>query len=197
MNSGTIIFLNGTSSSGKTTILRGLQQKLEPPFLEMGLDKFIWMLPKRYLNQPLWNEVLGKANTAGPLGDQLVHGMHRSILAAAETGINILADHVLVEPEWVRDAAELFHNFNAYLVGVRCNLIVLEEREKARKDRTLGQAKLQYDKVHAHSIYDLEVDSGNHSAEENIQEILDYLAANPQPRALCRLFRCFQNKLET
>jgi len=46
MNTGKIILLNGTSSSGKSTLLRGLQQVLSQPYLEMGLDKFIWMLPK-------------------------------------------------------------------------------------------------------------------------------------------------------
>ena len=187
MSAGTIIFINGTSSSGKTTILRGLQQKLESPYLELGLDKFIWMLPKRYFEQPLWDEVLGRANTAGQLGHQLVHGMHRSIHAAANTGLNILADHVLVEPDWVLDCAALFHNFNAYLIGVRCDLSILEEREKARKDRTLGQARLQYDKVHAHGIYDLEVDSGNHSAEENIQQIIDFLKSDTPPKAFKHL----------
>lgn len=196
MNSGTIIFLNGTSSSGKTTILIGLQQELQSPFLELGLDKFIWMLPRRYFDKPLWNEVLGKADTAGPLGNQLVFAMHRSILAAAETGINILADHVLIEPEWVRDCAGLFHNFNAYLIGVRCEMAILEEREKVRKDRTLGQARLQYKKVHAHGIYDLEVDSGKHSAEENVQKILDFLATSPHPRAFCHLFRHFRTNQE-
>ena len=57
--SGTIIFLNGTSSSGKTTILQALQDSLDEPFLDMGIDRFIRMLPKRYLNRPLWDDVLG------------------------------------------------------------------------------------------------------------------------------------------
>lgn len=191
MNPGTIIFLNGTSSSGKTTILKSLQQKLDSPFLELGLDKFIWMLPKRYFNQPLWDEVLGKANAAGQLGHQLVFAMHRSIHAAAKTGLNILADHVLVEPDWVRDCASLFHNLNAYLIGVHCDLAILEEREKARKDRTLGQARLQYEKVQTHGIYDLEVDSGKHTAEENVQQIIDFLKTGTPPRAFIKLNNMF------
>ena len=108
MNTGKIVFLNGTSSSGKSTLLRGLQQALSQPFLEMGLDKFIWMLPKRYLDQPLWDQILGKAETAGPLGHQLVYAMHRAIRETALAGLNILADHVLVETDWVRDCADLF-----------------------------------------------------------------------------------------
>ena len=191
MHSETIIFLNGTSSSGKSTLLRGLQQELDPPFLELGLDKFIWMLPRRDFDQPLWDEVLRKADTAGEMGYQLVHAMHRSILAAVNTGFNILADHVLVEPDWVRDCAALFHCSNAYLVGVRCDLNILEEREKARKDRTLGQARLQYEKVHAHGIYDMEVDSGKHSAEENVQKIISFLNTGTPPEAFKKLNKLF------
>ena len=194
MHTGTIIFLNGTSSSGKSTILKGLQEKLGAPYLELGLDKFIWMLPGRYFDQPLWNEVLGKANTAGPLGHQLVYTMHRCILAAAKAGFNILADHVLVEPDWVQDCATLFHNFNAYLIGVRCELTTLEIREKARKDRTWGQARLQYDRVHAHGVYDFEVDSGENSPEENAIQIINFLDKNNPPRAFNSLFQSFGNK---
>jgi chloramphenicol 3-O-phosphotransferase len=50
---GTIILLNGTSSSGKTTLLKTLQAALPEPFLDSGLDRFLWMLPKRYLEPPL------------------------------------------------------------------------------------------------------------------------------------------------
>jgi chloramphenicol 3-O phosphotransferase len=180
----TIIFLNGTSSSGKSSLIKGLQDVLDKPFLELGLDKFIWMLPKRYFNQPLWDEILGQADTAGDLGHQLVHAMHRAIDSAATAGMNILADHVLVEPAWVRDCAEIFHGQHAYLIGVRCELSVLEQRERERRDRTLGQARKQYRKVHAHGIYDFEVDTGIYSPEENIKQILHYLGSDPVPCAL-------------
>lgn len=178
-----IIFLNGTASSGKTTLIKGLQERLEEPFLEMGLDKFIWMLPKRYLNQPLWDQILGKADTAGLLGHQLVYAMHRAIHSTGLAGMNVLADHVLVEPDWVRDCTELFYGLDAYLIGVQCELSVLEQREMDRNDRTLGQARKQYEKVHAHGMYDFVVDTGRFTPEENIQQLIDYLYSNPTPYA--------------
>lgn len=49
-NPGVIIILNGTSSSGKSSILAHLQRMLEGPFLNAGIDKFIFMLPSAYLN---------------------------------------------------------------------------------------------------------------------------------------------------
>ena len=62
---GTIVILNGASSSGKTTLLKLLQERLEEPYLNAGIDKFIWMLPERWLERPLWDDVLGLATTAG------------------------------------------------------------------------------------------------------------------------------------
>jgi chloramphenicol 3-O phosphotransferase len=188
MQTGKIIILNGASSSGKTTLIRGLQEALEKPFLEMGLDKFIWMLPKRYFSQPLWDAVLGKADRSGEYGHQLVYGMHRAIRALAESGLNILADHVLVEPDWARDAAQCFADLDAHLIGVRIDLPTLEQRERDRKDRTLGQARKQFAKVHSHGFqYDFEVDSGKHSAEENVKRIQKYINTNQRPEAFLSL----------
>jgi chloramphenicol 3-O phosphotransferase len=163
---GKIIILNGASSSGKTSILEALQTLLEEPFLNAGIDKFIWMLPERYLDRPLWDDVLGLATTAGPLGQQLFSGMHHAIAALALTGNNVIADHVLVEPAWITECARLFNNLPAYLIGIRCPLAVLEEREKTRRDRTLGQARAQHHLVHVHGFYDLEVDTSILSVEE-------------------------------
>jgi chloramphenicol 3-O-phosphotransferase len=80
MTTGKIVFINGTSSSGKTTIIRALQEKLKEPYIEAGIDKFIWMLPKRYLDHPLWDDVLGQADKAGVTGHVLIHGMHHAIV---------------------------------------------------------------------------------------------------------------------
>ena len=81
MQHGTILFINGTSSSGKTSLVHALQDCLDEPFLEAGIDKFIWMLPERYLERPLWDDILGLAVKAGPPGHTLVNGMHQAIQA--------------------------------------------------------------------------------------------------------------------
>ena len=176
---GKIVILNGTSSSGKTSIVKALQEMLEEPFLDAGLDRFLWMLPKRYLERPLWDDVLGLASRAGEMGHQLVSGMHRSILAMSKSGNNLIADHVLVEPRWLAECVDLFEGFPAYLVGVRCPLEVLEQREKSRYDRTLGQARLQFNLVHAHGLYDMEVDTSISGPEECALQIIGRLQESP------------------
>ena len=175
----TIIFINGASSSGKTSLLKALQAKLPEPFLDMGIDRFIWMLPKRYLDRPLWDDVLGKAVQSGPLGLILFSGMHHAIAAAANRGLNVIADHVFVEKAWVDECATLFADMNAYIIGLQCPLEVLEQREKDRKDRTLGQAREQFEVIHKFVTYDLELDTSKLTVEECAAKVIERLKSPP------------------
>ena len=180
---GTILILNGASSSGKTTLLKLLQERLEEPYLNAGIDKFIWMLPDRWLERPLWDDVLGLATRAGVAGQRLFSGMHHAIAELSRAGNNVLADHVLVEPDWVTECAALFAGLPAYLIGVRCPLEVLVERERNRHNRTLGQAEAQFPLVHAHALYDFEVDTSLLSPQECAEQVAGFLASGVPPRA--------------
>lgn len=189
MDSGTIIILNGTSSSGKTSLVNALQKVLTAPYLDAGIDKFIWMLPNRYLDRPLWDDVLGLATQAGPVGDTLIMGMHHAIAALSKAGNNVIADHVLVEPGWLQACIGLFSELPAFFIGVHCPLAVLEQREKARRDRTLGQARAQFEIVHSHTLYDLKVDTSCYSPEACALQIKARLENDKPPEAFKRLKR--------
>jgi chloramphenicol 3-O phosphotransferase len=171
---GYIVLLNGTSSAGKTSIAKALQRMMDAPYLLVGIDTFVFALPKQYLNAPLWHEVYeylwsedgSLTIKTGPLGYQLMSGMHRSIAALARTGFNIIVDHVLLDRRPLMECVDVLSDFDVLFVGVRCPLEVVEQRERERKDRTLGQARAQYHVVHSHAIYDLEVDTSVLSPEE-------------------------------
>ena len=47
-----IILLNGSSSAGKTTLTRALQQHHKNPLLALGIDLFCDMLPKNIYGMP-------------------------------------------------------------------------------------------------------------------------------------------------
>lgn len=47
MARGTIVLINGTSSSGKTSLARAFQEIADEPFLLLGLDHFIHNLPRQ------------------------------------------------------------------------------------------------------------------------------------------------------
>src|SRR3972149_4996236 len=124
---GTILILNGASSSGKTRTREALQTMLAEPYLNAGIDRFIWTPPERYLDRPLWDDVLGRSSDAGQMGHRLFSGMHQAIATLSRAGLNVVADHVLVEPAWVRECVELLASLPAYLIGIRCPLEVLEQ----------------------------------------------------------------------
>ena len=135
----------------------------------------------------VYQRALGLADRAGESGRWLVSGMHHAIATLSQRGINVVADHVLVEQAWVQECAALFSGLPAWLIGVRCPLDVLEEREKQRRDRTLGQARLQHERVHVPGIYDLEVDTSLFSAEECAERIRQCLTGGLPPVALQRI----------
>jgi hypothetical protein len=117
----------------------------------------------------LWNRAPSSWSTA-----------HR-VLEIATAGNNVVADHVLLDPAWVADCVRLIAELPAYFVGVRCPLAVVEERERDRKDRTLGQARAQFPFVHVHEIYDVEVDTSVTSPEEGASAVAAYVLGDAPP----------------
>lgn len=195
MRPGHIILLNGTSSAGKSTLAKALQTMLSEPYLHVGIDTLVFALPKRYLYPPLWQEVFkytwppeGSDGSlvieAAPLGHQLIAGLHHTVAALAQTGNNVIVDHVLLEPKWVQECATVLGPFPALFVGVYCPLAVVEQREQDRKDRTLGQARAQFYKVHAHGVYDLTVDTSAATAEECAAQISAHVQPDVRSSAL-------------
>ena len=124
---------------------------------------------------------------AAPLGHQLIAGLHHTVAALAQTGNNVIVDHVLLEPNWVRECATVLGPLPALFVGVYCPLAVVEQRERDRKDRTLGQARAQFYKVHAHGVYDLTVDTSAATAEECAAQIRARVQLDVRSSALRQL----------
>lgn len=177
MQPGHVIILNGTSSAGKSTLAKALQSCLAEPYLHLGIDTVIFALPRRYLYPPDWHEVFryhwpadgsveGLEIEAGPYGHRLISGLHHAVAALSRTGQHVIVDHVLLERAWADECAALLAELPALFVGVLCPLEVVEQRERERQDRTLGQARAQYHKVHRHGRYDLTVDTSQATAEE-------------------------------
>jgi chloramphenicol 3-O phosphotransferase len=178
----TVIFLNGVSSAGKTSIAKVLQQTLPEPYLHVPLDSFEAMLPERYDESESF---------AWPtLFPRLLSGFHHSIAALAGAGNNLIVDHVTVVregwPSSLMECAFLLRPFRAYLVGVHCPLEELQRREQQRGDRYLGTAARQFDRVHRHGIYDIEVDTSQASAHACAEQVMTYLSRH-EPNAFSQL----------
>ena len=190
MQTGTVIVINGASSAGKTTLVRALQAALPDPYLDAGLDKFLWMLPGRWLQPPRWNDVMGQATRAGPVGHTLVQRMHRAVAELARAGNHVLVDHVMVEEAWLQHAQSTLAGLPTLFVAAYCPLPVLQERERARGDRTLGQAEAQAGLVHRHARYDVVVDTSVMSAEEGAHAVHQHLVQSGPNLAFNSGARC-------
>ncbi|REK88445.1 chloramphenicol phosphotransferase [Streptomyces inhibens] len=174
---GLIIFLNGTSSSGKSSIARELVGVLDEPCFHMPVDAFHAMRSGPEMTPDQLNAVLKRTWM----------GFHRAVAGMAAAGNNIVVDHVLSESWRLHDCLALFAPQAVVLVGVRCPLPELERREQARGDRPAGLAARQFDRVHAHGIYDVECDTGSSSPVECAREIKEFLRRRTTPTAFERM----------
>jgi chloramphenicol 3-O phosphotransferase len=95
----------------------------------------------------------------GPVGLQLLTGMYHAIAAFAATGNHVIVDDVIFDQRVLKATMMAFIALEVLFVGVHCLLEVAERREHARGNRPKGGARTFYRSVHAHKIYDLEIDS--------------------------------------
>jgi chloramphenicol 3-O phosphotransferase len=187
-----VIYLNGTSSAGKSSIVRALQERLDELYLHVQLDVFMQMVPPHG-----WDRAGGMVITPrpdhglhvdfGPLCQPLFSGFHRSLGALAAAGNQLIVDDVLLERRWLRDAVEALAEHEVCFVGVHCPVDVAEARERERPDRAQGIARGQYDLVHAHRFYDVQVDTSVLTPERCAQRILEAQQRFGAPTAFERL----------
>lgn len=159
MEHGKIILITGTSSSGKSTLAKGLQQSLAEPFLHLQLDSFIEMLP---------------CTDDWDLFQKMVRGLNRSVAAMSEEGNNLIVDHVLINNEWLRQCVTLLRDRYVLFVGLHCPLDELERRERERDPRRQGFARQQFENIHQGKLYDLELDTSVLSPEECVGRVLEF-----------------------
>lgn len=181
MENGLIVFLNGTSSSGKTSISKELLKISNHDFLYLSVDDFAKGITHSFVEMfPKFNEEIeenqNKANEI--LTNPLVNLYYATIKYFALTGKRVIVDSVIESKYWMNECLELMKGLNVVFVGVQCPLDELERRELARGDRNSGLAKSQYDKVHSHGDYDMTVNTFDSSIHDCAMEILTFINSN-------------------
>ena len=187
-----VIYLNGTSSAGKSSIARALQSRLDELYLHVQLDVFMQMVPLHG-----WERAGGMLMTSlpdqglqadfGRVCQPLFSGFHRSLAALASADNHLIVDDVLLEHRWLRDAVEAMVGHEVCFVGVHCPVDIAEARERERGDRARGIARGQYEQVHAHRLYDVEVDTSVLTPEACAARILEAQRRLRPPTAFERL----------
>lgn len=165
-----VVVLNGTSSSGKTTIARALQEIAPRLFLNFSIDSILYALPPGIL------ERLKRGEWAGDIRFlELVRAFYACVRELLALGHDLIIDHAVVteaEAEMLKAAVE---GHQVLLVGLDCPVEVLVERERSRGDRRPGLGAAQCERIHQWLEYDLRIDSGRTSAEEAARVICDHV----------------------
>ena len=194
MPAGRIIVLNGTSSAGKSSIARALQDKMDEPYAHLLIEEFLPRLPARYLSgdHPEGIRVEetpdgGKYVVAGVVGERMVAGFYAAVAAVAGAGNNIIVDTLMGDPFDATECTRHFSGLDVLMVGVHCPLAILEERELARGDRMPGLAKGELTRVHNYTNYDLEVDTSRKSPEECAEAIANAISTGGGGVALAEM----------
>lgn len=162
---GKIIFLHGASSSGKSTLARGVQARIDEPFWHISIDHLrdSGVLPAARFKAGDFNWKAARA----PFFD----GFHRSLAAYAAAGNNLVLEHILDTEGWLAELVQLFEPFDVFFIGVHCPLPLLIEREKARGDRPMGSAEQDFHRIHQSQVYDCEVHA-DRDTDANIGAII-------------------------
>lgn len=180
-----IIYINGPSSSGKSTLARALQENLDRPFLHIGIDTLIWMMPAKINNWSGYTDTIGfswkpakdsngfsiQELHVGKYAQKIIKSYQDIVLLLARSGHNLIIDDVALEHANMRTWQNLLREFSVLYVGVHTPLDILEKREKERGDRMIGSSRHQFFKVHKENEYDLEIDSSLSTIEQCVESI--------------------------
>jgi chloramphenicol 3-O phosphotransferase len=183
-----IIFLNGSSSSGKTSIAKAIQHITDIPFLRIGVDTFIDMMPPRYLSfgdrskEGCWFE--RDHNNDGPvvrchsglLGNLVFSTAVDVIKIMSDNGLNVVIDEVIWDDTKINEYKERLSKHRIIFVKVFCSKKISQEREILRGDREIGLANDQNDRIHKMSFkYNIAINTEKVLPFDAAEEILKIL----------------------
>jgi len=186
-----MIFLNGPSSAGKTSLVKAIQHLSEEPWLTSGVDVSFAVMPAKYLpgGQKADEGINFVPRTdekgfpimkveSGDYGKKVSQSIRKAVKCLADDGHNLILDEVIWNKKDLENYASLLKNHYVYYVKVNCELPMIEERWILRGDRARGLARDQFvkmKKMDKEWKYDLEIDTSSISPFTNAKKILQLL----------------------
>ena len=165
MNKGKIIFLNGVTSSGKTSIVDALQERRDVFFYVVANDLFQEMVGEQYLQEDYWKYL-----------SEVIIMMYHTAKLYSDMGKNVLIDGILVEREEIKphykQLMEIMKDSPLEIVEVYCPLDVCKQRNIERGDRYESQSEEQAALMSKDIAYSLRVDTNACSPEECAEQIV-------------------------
>ncbi|WP_456290424.1 chloramphenicol phosphotransferase CPT family protein [Paenibacillus sp. AK002] len=190
MKQGQIVFLNGTSSAGKTSISMELINQKEILFHHLSIDDFFHNFNDLINNKfpdlkpvkELDDAVIGQI-----MFDPIISMYYATIKLFLEYGLNVIVDTVIENDKWFNDYLDVLFDYPTLFVGVICSKEELTRREQIRGDRMIGLANSQFDKVYCFNEYDLEVNTEELNPTECAEKILNFIKSDQNYSAFKKL----------
>lgn len=166
MEKGTVIYLNGVTSAGKTSIVRALRQ--------LGAD--FYYLSDDIFEDHIIDAAYGAAGYWEALS-QAVFLMYRTGKLFSDHGKTVVIDSMLMErPEFTphyQSMLDIFQESPLRLVEVYCPLEICRKRNLERQDRTEYQSHEQAAVMAKNVRYDLRLDTSCLTAEQCARRIIE------------------------
>ena len=165
MQKGRIIFLNGVTSSGKTSIVEALQNREDCYFYVVANDLFEQMVGECFLRENYWQHL-----------SRVILLMYHTAKLFSDMGYDVLIDGILVErPEIAphyQQMMDILRDNPLSVVEVACPLEICRERNIARGDRYENQSQEQADLMAKNIQYAMTVRTDKNTPEECAEAIL-------------------------
>jgi len=168
MEKGRIIFLNGVTSAGKTSIVEALQEREDVFFYVVANDLFQEMVGEKYLQENYWKYL-----------SEVIIMMYHTAKLYSDMGKNVVIDGILVEREEIKphykQLLEIMKDNPLDIVKVYCPLEICRQRNIMRGDRYETQSQEQHDLMAENIRYSLRVDTSVYSPSECVEIIVKKL----------------------
>ncbi len=183
------MLLNGTSSSGKTSISTELIHQKEIHFHHLSIDDFFHNY-NNFVNNKLLDEPpieLDHQVVSQIVDDSIFSVYHSTVKLFSEMGLNVIVDTVIDNDNRFNECLDVFSDQPVLFVGVLCSEEELIRREQLRGDRNIGLATSQFDQVYRVKEYDLELNTEQLNPTECAEAILGFIKSGKEYSAFRRL----------
>lgn len=165
MKKGRIIFLNGVTSTGKTSIVEALQERDDVFFYVVANDLFEQMIGEKYLQADYWKYL-----------SEAIIMMYHTARLFSDMGHNVIIDGILVEQPLLRPhyqrLQEILRDNPLDIVEVFCPLEICRQRNLQRGDRYEDQSREQHEIMAEGIRYSCRVETDKYSPEECADQIM-------------------------
>jgi chloramphenicol 3-O phosphotransferase len=199
---GQIVILNGAPRSGKSSIVRVVQETFDGPWLNLGVDVFAGAVTPPRFRPGIGLRPGGERADVEALVPALYAALYDSVAAHSRHGLHVVVDvghhDAYARPHGIlADVARRLDGLPVLFVGVRCPLeVIMGRRDAGEPGREGGYATKGPDgsvtdavrrwqrEVHRPGVYDLEVDTGSTTPHACAERIRERLASGPPGSAL-------------